>query len=87
MGCPECYSHFVSLLAPLLSRIAHESRHRGLRPPVPSTAEPGAPPPGEIFREIEDLRRRLRDAVKQENYEEAARIRDEIRTRTTGEIA
>ena len=72
LGCPHDYQAFSKLLLPLIER-AHEgaTRHTGK---VPATA-------GETVRKQADLlrlRRELQEAVEQENYEVAARVRDQI---------
>ena len=73
LGCPHEYEEFRDLLAPLLER-AHEghTQHVGK---VPATA-------GDAVRKQTDmlrLRRELREALEQERYEAAAKLRDEIR--------
>ena len=73
LGCPHDYEAFRSLLTPLIER-AHEDadRHTGK---VPSTSD------ATIRRQtgLLQLRRQLQEAVDAENYEQAARVRDEIR--------
>lgn len=71
-GCPHCYESFASRLDPLLRRIQSSTSHTGK---VPHRA-------GEQVkrkREMELLRRRLNQAVSMEQFEEAAKLRDEIR--------
>jgi protein arginine kinase activator len=70
LGCPHDYHVFRTGLVPLLQRIHRHERHVGKRP---RQHEPG--------REavLVELRRRLRQAVEGEAYEEAARIRDLLR--------
>lgn len=88
LGCPECYAAFESLLLPLLER-AHEgsAQHIGKIPRRMSES-------GSAKSELEDaralaakreqlereriLRRQLDDAVKTEQYELAAKIRDQL---------
>ena len=72
LGCPHDYESFAKLLSPLIEQ-AHEgaSHHVGK---LPATA-------GETVRKqagIMRLRRELAEAVEQENYELAARVRDKI---------
>jgi protein arginine kinase activator len=77
LGCPECYRVFETALAPLLER-AHEgaSRHIGK---VPSRAGID-----ELRQQrLRQLRRELEDAVAQEQYERAARLRDELNQEET----
>lgn len=74
LGCPECYDTFEEQLTPLLSR-AHEGgvHHTGKHP---SRAGMSAG----LHRELSALRRELDEAIKAEEYERAASIRDCIRT-------
>lgn len=73
LGCPQCYSTFENQLAPLLER-AHEgaTHHVGK---VPRRAGAGQMRQQRLLR----LHKQLDDAVESENYEMAARLRDEIR--------
>jgi protein arginine kinase activator len=78
LGCPHDYEAFRKVLMPLIER-AHEgaAQHVGK---VPSTA-------GETVRKqagLMRLRRQLQDAVEQEDYEVAARVRDQIRALESG---
>ncbi|MFA6356342.1 MAG: UvrB/UvrC motif-containing protein [Candidatus Omnitrophota bacterium] len=66
-GCGDCYLAFRKSLLPLIKRIHGSTRHTG------KTKDPGSP----------DLRhtlqRKLQRAIDTEEFEEAARLRDEIR--------
>jgi protein arginine kinase activator len=72
MGCPHCYEVFRGALMPILERVHDATCHRGrvpgrgANPPSPSTI-------------LADLRQRLAHAIDEENYEEAASLRDQIR--------
>ena len=74
LGCPYDYTAFQTLLAPLIDR-AHDgaTHHVGK---VPPTADAGTQKQSGLLR----LRRDLEEAVRQENYERAAKVRDEIKT-------
>jgi len=74
LGCPRCYETFRTELLPLLQRIHESQAHTGRLPAVTSTA-----PPAPDDRTLTDVRRRLEEAVRGERYEEAARLRDELR--------
>lgn len=74
LGCPRCYETFRAELMPLLQRIHEAQAHTGRLPAVLAT---GTPQSDE--RSLSDVRRRLEDAVRGERYEEAARLRDELR--------
>ncbi|MFW6039217.1 MAG: UvrB/UvrC motif-containing protein [bacterium] len=73
LGCPHCYQAFESPLAPLLER-AHEggSHHVGK---VPRRAGTGEQRQAQLTR----MRKQLDEAVADEDYELAARLRDDIR--------
>jgi protein arginine kinase activator len=72
-GCPNDYQVFQEAIRPLLEKIQHSARHVGS---VPSRAGTGLQRENELIR----LRRALERAVQREEYEEAARLRDRIRT-------
>jgi protein arginine kinase activator len=76
LGCPQDYKVFQAALEPLLERIHRARRHVGKVPPHASAD-------AERQRLLIDLRVRLTRAVDEEAYEEAARIRDQLRELTT----
>lgn len=80
LGCPRCYDTFRADLLPLLQRIHEAQSHRGRFP-----GRLAAQPPETGEEDLADLRRRLEDAVRGELYEEAARLRDDLRRRERGE--
>lgn len=73
LGCPDCYKAFEGPLGPLLER-AHEgaTHHVGK---VPRRAGAGEARQVQLSR----MRKRLDQAVEVEDYELAARLRDDIR--------
>ena len=75
LGCAKCYQTFSRELTPLIARVQGRVQHAGRRPPV-SEAEQ------ERLTQMEELRRRMEAAVAEENFEEAARLRDELRAMT-----
>jgi protein arginine kinase activator len=80
LGCPHCYVTFETHLRSLLRRIHGASRHMG-EPYLPPTAPPGAgQAPAVASPDLAQLRAQLKRAVDAENFELAARLRDEIRT-------
>jgi protein arginine kinase activator len=83
LGCPRCYDVFRHELLPLLQRIHEAASHRGRLPG--RTSAPPAPAVDE--RSLAELRKRLEDAVRGERYEEAARLRDQLRRAERGEGA
>ena len=73
LGCPHDYDVFRDELMPLLENIHDETRHAGK---VPRRA----PRNSQRQTELIDLRNKLKGAVAAEDYEAAARFRDQIRT-------
>jgi protein arginine kinase activator len=73
LGCAHCYSAFESSLRDLLRRVHGHSRHIGksYSSPVPAA--------GVEHTRVDDLRERLRRAVESEQFELAARLRDQLR--------
>lgn len=72
VGCAECYRTFSEQLTPLIRRIHGSAVHRG------KAAGGGLPqvmPKGQLS----VMHRRLREAIENENFEQAAAIRDRIR--------
>lgn len=72
LGCSECYKAFDSELEPTLRRIHGNSNHIG-KIPVRG---------GErvfLKKEMGGLKLELQQAIKEENYEQAAEIRDKIK--------
>jgi len=72
LGCAHCYSEFGKTLDGVLRRIHGSDRHVGK---IPRKAGQGHA----LKREIEELRTELERAVRAEEYERAATIRDRIR--------
>jgi len=87
LGCPECYAAFEAQLSPLLER-AHEGgvRHTGKTPRRMMGGGTKDEASQKRIVELEERAERLRrirdeldNAVKAENYERAAKLRDEMR--------
>lgn len=72
LGCPQDYTTFQAGLVPLLGRAHGASRHVGKRP------RRGARRGPELIR----LRTELGEAIAEQDYETAARLRDAIREAT-----
>lgn len=77
LGCAECWATFAGPLTDLVRRLHGATRHTGEH-----YAPPGAPAPAERSPVTERLREELREAVATEDFERAARLRDEIKART-----
>ncbi|NLY91928.1 MAG: hypothetical protein GX081_10055 [Firmicutes bacterium] len=74
LGCANCYRIFSDYLEPLLRRVHGNITHTGK---VPKRTGGKV----RLKKEIEDLRRKLQDAIRREAYEEAAKLRDEIKAK------
>ncbi|MEM7387104.1 MAG: UvrB/UvrC motif-containing protein [Verrucomicrobiota bacterium] len=70
LGCSDCYAVFGDSLESLLKAMHKGTRHDGKRPAGAEQGERG-PRLGELEQE-------LKASIETENFEEAARIRDEI---------
>ena len=75
LGCPHDYDHFREELLPLLESIHGDTAHAGKAPKAPARAAQSPRDAGEL----NSLRKKLTRAVKDEDYEAAARLRDRIR--------
>jgi protein arginine kinase activator len=76
LGCDVCYISFAKEVEALLKNVQGSTRHEGKYP-----RRMGA---GILNkRQVSELRAQLKKSVEDENYEEAARLRDEIRTLET----
>lgn len=72
LGCAECYTAFKKYLGPLLKRIHGSNIHFG-KSPVRVTRVPKKKV------DLQELRTKLQKAIEIEAFEEAARLRDQIR--------
>lgn len=72
LGCSQCYDQFTEQLSPLIKRIQGSTQHSGKAPKRT----------GGVLRkrrELTQLKQQLAEAVSQENFEEAANLRDRIK--------
>lgn len=91
LGCPKCYEEFETRLIPLIER-AHEgaSQHIGKAPSrlagasEESRTRALAAKVEERAQRVSALRRLLDEAVKGEQYERAAQLRDELKKLSEG---
>lgn len=72
LGCANCYQAFKTPLTALLQRVHGNTQHAGR---VPGGARSGT----SIRMNIDRLRQKLQKAVADEEYEQAAKLRDAIR--------
>ena len=71
-GCPSCYETFAAELEATLRSIHGNTKHVGKAPAKHKKKQDGK-------NQLEALREQLAQAIKQEDFENAARLRDEIR--------
>jgi len=72
LGCPECYKTFADGLEGLLKTMHKGTRHEGK---VPEALRANR----EQTDRLKLLQKKLAKAIEQENFEEAAHLRDEIK--------
>ena len=89
-GCANCYTVFREYLIPIIRRIHGTDTHAGKKPKPHAEESPTAisteePTTTDIMiidsskdSELETLEKAMRQAVLDENYEEAAKLRDQI---------
>lgn len=78
VGCADCYDTFFSELIPTIRSVHGNTEHRGKRPAsVGDAAQTAAPDTGAD--QIVRLKEELKQAIKNENFERAAQLRDEIK--------
>ncbi len=74
LGCPHDYEAFRKPLSALIERAHQGATHHVGK--VPNTAEAATKKQAGLHK----LRRNLQEAIEQEQYEDAGRLRDQIRT-------
>jgi protein arginine kinase activator len=75
LGCPECYVTFAEGLRGLLKTMHKGTRHTGKAPEALRATRENAD-------RMKTLQAKLAKAIKDENYEQAALVRDEIKQLT-----
>ncbi len=72
LGCPHDYACFRKELEPLIANVHGEAEHKGKRPKRSQ---------GDTSQQVEliRLRREMKEAIDEEQYERASDIRDQIR--------
>lgn len=72
LGCSRCYDSFATKLQPVLAKVQRDIQHRGK----------GSEPLPEVdwTMEVTRLKTALDDLVRREEYEQAAEIRDQIKS-------
>jgi len=82
-GCGECYKTFKKNLLPLLKRIHGSTQYFGKMPAVSTgvrnKAQTARAKVVSVAQQLQELKTKLQTAIQQEEFEEAARLRDKIR--------
>ena len=83
-GCANCFDAFKSKIDPILKQIQGENRHIGRLGKISETnytqeIQNNVEENKTEMSKIEKLKKQLNDAIKEENYEQAAKLRDEIK--------
>ena len=73
LGCPRCYDAFEKPLMALIERAHEGATHHVGKSPARLGGEPS------IHTRLAKARRQIKDAVEHEDYELAARLRDEMK--------
>lgn len=79
MGCCNCYNIFKEKLNPIFNNMQQKNIHTGKSPKNLKTYKPNVDT-------IQILKEKLNIAVKNEDYEEAIKIRDKIKAIERGDI-
>jgi protein arginine kinase activator len=70
-GCPDCYESFAPIIMPMLRTMHRDVTHRG-KVPTRSLERMSS------RTRLASLEAQLADAIKEERFEDAARLRDEL---------
>lgn len=70
-GCPDCYDTFRKQLPRVLERLQADVKHVGIQQQINDVAQ--------IQQQIEAIKQQMQQAIADENFEEAAKLRDEAR--------
>ncbi len=84
LGCPDCYETFEDRLDPILKRIQGTNRHIGRLGKIEENKiniekEEDKKEEKKEETKLEKLEKDLKQAIKEERYEDAAKLRDEIK--------
>jgi protein arginine kinase activator len=79
LGCSQCYETFKEGLIPLLKKIHGSTQHAGSSPKKKTKKK------RKFSGKIQELKEQLDEAIKKEDFEEAARLRDKIKELKKGD--
>lgn len=80
-GCDTCYDTFSERIDPILRRLHGSNRYNGKKANINDKKEEVVEPKTIMSKneKIQNLRKELKKLVQEENYEQAAKIRDQIK--------
>ena len=94
-GCADCYEVFDLLIGDTIRKLQGTTEHKGRSPKMAAgkipegisrelTGRPGDAPSDERLEELLLLKQQLKASIAQEEFEEAAKLRDRIRSLEAG---
>lgn len=81
IGCSDCYERFAEKLAPSITKIHGNTHHIGKFVTYDEIKEK---PEKQEISELDRLKQELKDAIKDQRFEDAASLRDRINDMTEG---
>ncbi len=78
VGCADCYEKFYNKLLPSIQRIHGKAKHSGKKP-IETPKTEVKPKEKTTEEKIAELEKDMQKAVNEQNFEQAAIIRDEIK--------
>lgn len=81
-GCSECYDKFGDRLEPSINKIHSKTKHIGKYVSYSENSDKTEEKPK--ISELDSLKEQLKDAVKEQRFEDAAVLRDKIKDLTEG---
>ena len=82
-GCPNCYETFEDRMDPILKKLQGDNRHKGRLGKISDNnikfEKDKKDEKNKKENKVEKLEKDLKQAIKEERYEDAAKIRDELK--------
>ena len=95
MGCSNCYDEFEARLDPILRSLQGATSHIGrlgdviegndIKPNLDDKENTNSIEESKNISKVDELKEELKQAIKEERYEEAAKLRDEIKNLENGQ--
>lgn len=79
LGCPDCYDSFADQLIPVIEKTHGTKVEKKKEEEKPQTESNVNTANKEKYKKIAELQQKLNEAISTENFEEAAKVRDEIK--------